>query len=281
MNKPAVLPLSVIVIARNAARTLARALASVHGWVDEIILVDSGSTDTTLTIARQYGCRITFRRFDGFGPQKNHALRLARNPWVLVLDADEEVSGALADELQQGFRTWRHHYQGFTVPRNQFFLGRPLRYGGQYRQPVLRIFNRQHGGITPWLVNEEVIVGGKLLPLQSPLLHYNSATVGECLDQLNTRITYSAQERIRVRKKVSLPGQVVCFLAIFFRLFVLQRGYKDGLNGLIWALLSALEPILEHQKYRELVADSNAPRQYTFTLSKPLPRRIWNRRYRN
>lgn len=281
MNDSTPLPLSVVIICQNAARTLSRTLASVAEWVDEIILVDSGSTDGTLSIACRYKCRIAFRRFDGYGPQKSFAVKLSRNPWVMVLDADEEVSGELAAELQQGFRSWIRHYQGFTVPRNQFFLGQPLRYSGQYRVPVLRIFNRNYGGITPLLTGEEVVVGGKLMPLRAPLLHYNCETLAECLTQLNTRLTFSAQEQMRFRPKETLPGQVFHFFISFFRLFIFRRGYKDGLKGFIWTLLSALEPVLAYQRYMEVKAQKRSRQQSTFVFTKPVPKRKWYRRYPN
>ena len=159
INKP-ITAISAVMITYNSERMLAEVLQSL-AWCDEIVIVDSGSTDRTLAIAQEFGCRVMHRDFDGFGTQKGFAVRQAKNDWVFVVDADEVVTTALRDEICQRVG---HEWEvvGYKVPISLVFLDRLMRYGGEYKMPHLRLFNRQYGTYNVNRVHEDVLIQGKL-----------------------------------------------------------------------------------------------------------------------
>ena len=252
MKIPARVPLSIVVITLNAERTLKQALESVVDWADEIVIVDSGSTDATLHIARQFNCRVIYRKFSGFGPQKQYAINQAKNDWVLVLDADEIVSEQLANEVAALFVSGSPTSAGYMLPRNLIFLGRVLRHSGQNRQPVLRLFNRRRGSITPVPVHESVQVTGPIGHLSGILIHYSYGSLHDYVLKMNQYTTLSAEEMALRHKKANIPLQGVRFLFTFLKIYFFKGGILDGYPGFVWALLSAVYPVIKYSKLQEL-----------------------------
>ncbi|WP_128547858.1 glycosyltransferase family 2 protein [Larkinella soli] len=252
MTLPARVPLSVVIITLNAERTLAKSLASVADWADEIILVDSGSTDATLSIARKFECRVYHREFDGFGTQKQYAVEQATHDWVLVLDADEIVSKPLALEIRELFTKGTPIMDGYALPRNLVFLGRVLRYSGQHRQPILRLFDRRQGCISPTRVHESVQVAGPVGRFSAPLIHDSYGSLHEYVVKMNQYTTLSAGEMAARQKKANLPLQGLRFLFTFLKIYIFRRGVLDGYPGFVWALLSAVYPVIKYTKLHEI-----------------------------
>jgi glycosyltransferase involved in cell wall biosynthesis len=252
MKIPVKVPLSVVIITLNAERTLRKALESVVEWVDEVIVVDSGSIDATLAIASDYNCRVTYRKFNGFGPQKQYAVDQATNDWVLVLDADEIVTEQLANEMAALFISGEPVHAGYTLPRNLIFLGRVLLHSGQNRQPVLRLFNRHHGYMTPVHVHESVHVEGSIGQLSGVLIHYSYGSLHDYVLKMNHYTTLSAEEMALRHKKANIPLQGLRFLFTFLKIFFFKGGILDGYPGFVWALLSAVYPVIKYSKLQEL-----------------------------
>ena len=174
--------LSVILITKNEAELVGQCLESVK-WADEIIVVDSGSTDATVEICKRYTDRITVTDWPGFGPQKNRALAMATGDWVLSIDADEEVTPGLAQEIREVLQA--PLAQGYTLPRLSSYCGRFMRHSGWWPDPVLRLFQRGAGSFTPARVHERVELEGSVGALQQTLLHQAFINtlrkcVGEC-----------------------------------------------------------------------------------------------------
>ncbi|RCR69773.1 glycosyltransferase family 2 protein [Larkinella punicea] len=259
MKIPVKAPLSVVIITLNAERTLKLALESVVEWVDEVIVVDSGSTDATLTIASDFNCRVTYRKFNGFGPQKQYAIDQAKNDWVLVLDADEIVTEQLANEIAALFVGEPIH-AGYTLPRNLIFLGRILRHSGQNRQPVLRLFNRHHGRMTPVPVHESVQVEGSIGQLSGILIHYSYGSLHDYVLKMNHYTTLSAEEMALRHKKANIPLQGLRFLFTFLKIYFFKGGLLDGYPGFVWALLSAIYPVIKYSKLQELHDNDEKPK---------------------
>jgi glycosyltransferase involved in cell wall biosynthesis len=229
--------LSAIVITKNEARNIRRCLRSMADWVDEIIVLDSGSTDETVAICHQFTSQVYITDWPGYGPQKNRALHLAQGDWVLSLDADEWVRADLRAEIQQAIL--QDQFQGFYLPRLNMFCGRFQRYGDAPRDKVLRLFKREASSFTEDFVHEKVICQGKIGYLQRPLLHHSSRTLAEWTAQMEKYALLTARLR-HSKGRRSNPGKaVVNSLWIFFRSYILRQGFRDGRLGFIYAKLNA------------------------------------------
>ncbi|MFC5409050.1 glycosyltransferase family 2 protein [Larkinella bovis] len=259
MKQPVKIPVSVVMITLNAERTLKQVLESVVDWADEIVIVDSGSADQTVAIAERFDCRIFDRKFTGFGAQKQFAIDQAHNPWVLILDADELVTEPLADEIVTLFSNGLPDCSGYTLPRNLIFLGRVLRHSGQNRQPVLRLFDRRQGGMTLVPVHESVRVEGAVGHLSGILVHYSYGSLHDYVLKMNQYTTLSAEEMAQRHKKATVALQGVRFLFTFAKIYVLKGGFLDGYPGFVWALLSAVYPVIKYSKLQEIQDGAEKP----------------------
>lgn len=256
MNTFRRLPLSVVIITFNAERTVAKTLESVYEWADEIVLVDSGSTDTTLDIARTYGCRLLHHRFDGFGTQKQFAINQAVNDWILLLDADEIPDNTLQNAIQQTLTENYDTTRSFSLPRSLVFMGKPLRYGGEQNKPVLRLFNRRHAHMTNALVHESVTGDGPVTVLTGTLWHDSFGSLHEYVAKMNHYSSLNAQQADRPSRKQGPFDVAVRFVFRFVKVYVFKRSILDGLPGFIWAFFSAVYPVLKYVKLHEQASES-------------------------
>ncbi|HWN80808.1 MAG TPA: glycosyltransferase family 2 protein, partial [Candidatus Udaeobacter sp.] len=172
---PRSVPLSVLVITLNEAHNLPDCLASVP-WADDLLVIDSGSTDGTPDLARAAGARVVEHPFVSAGHQRNWALPLLRHPWCLVVDADERVTPELAAEIQRVVLA-DGPADGYAMPRRSFFLGTPIHHSGWGRDRVLRLFRRERGRYDDALVHESLELDGRRAELRAPLLHYTYRTL--------------------------------------------------------------------------------------------------------
>lgn len=258
IHEPTKIPLSVVIITLNAERTLLQTLTSVIDWAGEVVVVDSGSTDATLTIARIMGCQIYHRTFDGYGPQKQFAVEQALNDWVLLLDADEVVDEALQQEIWRAMVTPPAEDQAFSVSRRLVFMGRAMRHVGESHKPLVRLFNRKGAKVSSALVHEQVEVSGDLVPLSGLLWHYSYGSLHEYLEKLNRYTTIGAGEMIkagRYQTRWLLPFR---FVWTFLSIYVFKGGFLDGFAGFTWALFSAIYPVAKYTKLHELRTSQSA-----------------------
>ncbi|WP_234736815.1 glycosyltransferase family 2 protein [Tellurirhabdus bombi] len=246
--------ISAVLITFNAARLLAEVLSALH-WCDEIVVVDSGSKDDTLEIAQKYGCRILHRSFDGFGPQKQYAVAQARNHWVLALDADEIVPDALKQEIIQQValvEAGEASYQGFEIPRSLVFLGQLMRYGGEARSPILRLFDKRHGTYNTAPVHEKIVLEGSVRRLKNHLLHDSYGSLHDYFDKFNAYTSAAANELFERKKKKSTAKVILRFPLTFLKEYFLKQNFLNGYPGFVWALFSALYPVVKYAKLNEL-----------------------------
>jgi glycosyltransferase involved in cell wall biosynthesis len=228
--------LSVAIITQNEEANLPRTLESVQ-WVAEVVVVDSGSTDGTVEIAWNAGAKVIREEWHGFGKQKNLAIELCTSEWVLSLDADEEVSEALAQELTQLFED-TPEVDAYFVPRRNLFLGRWLRHGGYYPDPKLRLFRKGTAWFEERAVHETLQYTGPTRTLQGDLVHRAYPTLESYIDHMNRYSTLGA-EQAAAKNKTS-PGWPA-FLwnvllnpaATFFYNYILRLGFLDGREGLL------------------------------------------------
>lgn len=231
--------ISACIITLNEADRIVACIQSLS-FCDEVIVVDSGSSDNTCELARSLGARVEVRPFDGYRSQKNHAVQLARNDWVLCLDADERVSEALRLAIYQEQQRNFAGHSGYRFPRLTRYFGAWLRHGNAYPDRVLRLFDRRRGG---WHgereIHESVTIDGSVGSLHGDLLHeaYRSLS-----DQVNRRESYArkmAEHAYANGQRAGISRMVLSPLWRFLRGYVFRLGFLDGWRGLIYAYVSA------------------------------------------
>ena len=238
------LGLSVTFITLNEEQHIEAALKSVS-WADEIIVVDSGSQDRTVEIARQNGAQVFTNSWPGYGQQKNFAHEKARGPWVLNIDADERVSPQLAQEIQSAIAQ-PGDAQGFSFPRKTYYLGRWIRHGGWYPNVLARLGRKDHTRWSEPPVHEELLVDGPVRTLVHPLDHYAFSSIQE---QVLTTLRYSRLGSERLKQKGQRPNLLKLLikpLGKFLETYFLKRGFLDGLAGFIISINAAHSLFLKY-----------------------------------
>lgn len=242
--------LSVIIICLNEQEKIGACLASV-AWADEIVVCDSGSTDETLALCRQYTDRIYTDPWRGFGAHKNLALDRASHRWVLSLDADERVTPALERRIREIL--WgAPEAVGYHIPRKNYFLGRWIRHGGWYPDYVLRLFRKARGRFRERAVHEAVEVEGPTAHLAEPLEHHTYDSITAYLVRMDRYSTLAAGEMQRAGVRFHGWDLVIRPLARAFKMYVPQRGYRDGIPGLALAGLYGAYTFSKYLKLWEL-----------------------------
>lgn len=229
--------LSVIVIAKNEAANIRRCLESVR-WADDIVVMDSGSDDDTVAIAREYTSHVFETDWQGFGIQKQRALSHARGDWVLNLDADEFVSDTLRQAIQSAIS--QKNMSGFRVPIRMQFYGKAMRFSAGPKRHV-RLFKRAGARFSDDLVHEKIVLpaGARIGRLSTPILHYSFRDVSHALNKMNLYSSYSAHIRIETGKKHTLTQTIASSVWMFFRCYILQGGFLDATPGLVLAIFQA------------------------------------------
>jgi glycosyltransferase involved in cell wall biosynthesis len=228
--------LSVIVITFNEAANIRDCLASVS-WADEIIVLDSGSTDGTVSICREFTASVYVSDWPGFGAQKNRCLDKAQYEWVLSIDADERVSLALRAEIEHAITEKTYH--AWRMPRHSGFCGQFMRYSGWRPDYVLRLFKRDSAYFSNDVVHERLICQGQIGTLTEPLIHYSIRNLDNMLDKMNRYSSLGARQIQQQGKSASLLGAVLHGLWTFIRTYFLQFGFLDGKKGFILAVANA------------------------------------------
>jgi glycosyltransferase involved in cell wall biosynthesis len=242
--------LSAFLITKNEAVDIEGCLKSLSGLADEIIVVDSGSTDETTAICRRLGAQVFTRPFDGFGPQKQFALEKTTGEWVFSIDADERVSPALAEEIRRRLQAGPKH-SGYKVRRNFYFLGKQLRFGGVGSDWVLRLFHRDRGRFRPVKVHESIDVNGTVGRLQYPVEHYSYPTLEEYRKKRDQYTTLAAEEQWAKGRRFSWRDHFRPAWELGVRVIV-KGAWLDGQAGITYAALSAGAAWLRAVKLREL-----------------------------
>lgn len=238
MTKSARPPLSVAIIAFNEAHNIGACLASVR-WADEIIVLDSGSTDATHTIAAALGARVIVTPdWPGFGAQKNRALDACTHDWVLALDADERVTDALRAEIEAALSAPAHAV--YEIPRRSTYCGRFIEHGGWRPDFVRRLFRRGAGRYSDAPVHERFETRERIGRLREPLVHYSFRSMDEVLDKTNRYSSASARALVESgRAPGGLGVALLHGLAAFLRTYVLRGGFLDGRWGFMLAVSNA------------------------------------------
>lgn len=241
--------LSVAVVTLNEEERLRACLESVV-WAEELVVVDAGSSDKTVAIAREFTDRVLFRAWDGYGAQKNFALGQCQGDWVLSLDADERVSDALREEIQATLGGGRSEV-GFYLPRRNMFRGRWMRHGGLYPDWQLRLFRRGRGAFVEQAVHESVRVDGPTERFDASLVHESYRSIGDAVARLNRYSDLAAAELALAGRGGSLVDLLIRPAWRFVSMYLLRAGFLDGWRGLVLAGLHAHYVFLRAAKVRE------------------------------
>jgi len=244
-------PISACVMTFNEEINIRRCLESVQ-WCDEIVVLDSYSTDNTVKICEEFGARIVQQEWKGYIGQRNAIRELATHEWLLFLDADEEVSTALRDEILLWFRQGTGRYVAFRFPRQVFYLGRWIRYGEWNPDIKLRLFMRSHGRSGGSEPHDMVIVDGPTCTLSGKLYHYTYTDITHHLNTMNRFSLISAQSMHEAGRRFSWSD---LFFRPLFRLFkslIIKGGIFDGRRGIIIAMISSFGVAMKYAKLWEL-----------------------------
>lgn len=240
--------ISAAIITRDEERNIGRAIESLR-CVEEVVVVDSGSTDRTVEIARHLGARVVETGWFGYAAQKNYAAEQCSHDWVLSIDADEALSETLDAEILQLKRAGPR-FDAYTMPRLAQYLGRWILHSGWYPDRKVRLFDRRKAQWQGDFVHESVHVKGSTGDLQENLLHYTCDSLSEHLRTMDRYTTLAAEQLIAAGKLPTWPHMVFDPLWKFFQTYFLKRGFLDGYEGLAIAYMAAHYNFLKYAKAR-------------------------------
>ena len=230
--------LSVILITKNEEANIKDCLESVS-FANEIIVVDSQSSDQTVKIAQSFGAKVeNTSDWPGFGPQKNRALNLATQDWVLSIDADERVTPELKNEILAVIDS-SSSSDCYAIPRLSWYCGRFMKHSGWYPDYVERLFKRGSAKFSDHLVHERLLPNGQVKKLNHHFLHYSFKNFSQVLQKIDSYSTASANQAFQQGKKSSVSKAIGHGLWAFFRTYFLRLGFLDGQQGLALAISNA------------------------------------------
>ena len=243
MNK-----ISVIVITKDEEKNIFDCLKSVE-WADEIIVVDSESSDKTIELAKKFTEKIFIRMWEGYVPQKKYALSLASNDWVLSLDADERITEELKNEI---LNLSLDNVSGYKIRRKNFLLKKEITSCGWEKDYQLRLLKKDKTSFSDRLVHEKFIVEGEVKTLSNPMIHYTFSSFTDYFNKINYYTSLKAQELFKKKKKIGGWTIFSHSVSAFFAFFIIRKGFKDGVYGLIISFLHSVSTLMNYIKLWEL-----------------------------
>ncbi len=244
------LKISATLVTLNEEANLPRALESLR-CCDEVLVVDSGSTDRTVEIACKLGARVIETEWRGYAAQKNFAAEQAENDWILSLDADEALSEALEGEIWEIKRDGPQ-FDGYTIPRLAQYLGRWILHSGWYPDRKVRLYDRRKARWVGKYVHESVKVEGRVGHLKSNLLHHTCSSLSQHLKTMDRYTTLAAEEMVAQGRRAPLWRILLDPPWAFCKTYFLQRGFLDGFEGLVIAYMAAVYVFVKYAKARSM-----------------------------
>ena len=239
--------ISVALITCNEEKNIRTALDSVS-WADEVVIVDSGSRDKTVDIARERGVKVFLRDFDDFSSQKNYCLEKITCDWVLFLDADEEISGPLQTEIVEKVRNTE--FSGFLIPRKNIIFGREMMYGGHQGDRHLRLFRKASGKFVN-SVHEKVVVEGSIGVLSGSMIHHSTEDISAYIKKLDFYTDLEACIMARTGKTARRCDLILKPVGKFLSQYFIKLGFLDGFEGFVFYFLSAVNVFVKYAKWIE------------------------------
>ncbi len=242
------LPLSVIIITKNEEERLPHCLKSVN-FAEDIVVVDAGSQDRTIEIAKSFGCRVFIEKWKGYGPQKQSALEKTYYKWVLSLDADERIPPETAQIISQVIQAPKA--QAYSFLRKNFFHGKWVKYCGWWPDRVIRLFEKGHGKFEG-MVHETWVTEGKIIELKAPIEHYSYENYSQMLKKLDEYSSTRARELYDKGIRVNLLTPFLHGGWMFIRSYFLKLGFLNGLDGFVISFMNAGSSFFKYAKLLEL-----------------------------
>lgn len=242
---------SAVIITYNEEQNIRRTLQQLH-WCDEIVVVDSYSTDNTVTICREFNCTVLFKEFEGYGAQKRFAVAQASHDWVLCIDADEVLGDELVEEILQIPAEEAVTYSGFSFRMNLVFLGKEFKHGKESGRHFTRLFNKKQGGFTNDKVHEAIKVTGPVKKLNQIILHYSYTSLHQCLEKNNRYSTLSAEIAYSRGKDKPMAVILLGLPFNFIKYYFVERNILNGMKGFYWSVFSTYYHFSKHVKLKEL-----------------------------
>lgn len=239
---------SVVIITKDEEKNIGDALESIKDFED-IIIVDSFSSDRTVETCKKYTNRVYQHRWAGYARQKQKGVDYAERLWILILDADERVTPDLRDEIRQ--KIGDTVCSGFYIPRKNFFLGKWIRHSGWWPDYTLRLFKKEVSYVEQREVHEKVIVKGIVGHLKEPLEHYTYRSISGYINKMENYSTLAAKELLDKGSKPSVMSMCTRPFGMFLKMFFLRQGFRDGVHGLILAVLYGFYTFLKYAKLWE------------------------------
>lgn len=240
--------ISVAIITKNEEKRLPDCLRSAS-FADEIVIVDSGSTDRTVEIAKEFGCRVFEEEWKGFGKQKNSAVQKCLNEWVIILDADERVPPETRDLI---FLTLQKpNASAYSFKRKHFINKRWIKYGGNWPDWNARLVNKNQGKFYGE-IHEKWLTDGDIGKIDAHINHYGFLDYADMLNTMNEYSTIAAKELFLNGKRANIFTPIVHSIPMFLKIYILKKGFLEGLDGLVLALLKAGGSFFKYAKLLEL-----------------------------
>ena len=246
--KPDKIPLSVAIITKNEEIKLLDCLKSVS-FADDIVVVDSGSSDNTIKIAREFGCRVFVEDWKGHGPQKDSAVRKCMHDWVLIIDADERIPTETREVTQKVLE--RPEADAYSFKRKIYLHGKWLKHSGYWPDRQIRLINRTKG-LLQSAIHVKWVSGGHLIDLNACIEHYGFSNYSDMLEALNEYSTVIAMELFASGRRANLLTPFCHGVGMFLKIYLLENGFLDGMDGLVTALLKAGGAFFKYAKLLEL-----------------------------
>ena len=241
--------LSVLIITANEEHNIRRCLESVK-WADEIIIVDAESQDRTVEIARQFTDRVFVRAWQGYTASKNFGIQQASGEWLLWVDADEEITPELAEEIRTVLAA--PVVDGFLLPRQAYFLGRWIRHGGWYPGFVLRLIRRNLARFSDKSVHESLLLPKQVKKLNHPILHFTDPSIHHYFTKLNRYTSLAAADLWQQGKRFHFIDLVIRPIHLTLKMYLFKAGFLDGFQGFLLALFSGVYVVVKYAKLWEI-----------------------------
>jgi glycosyltransferase involved in cell wall biosynthesis len=246
------IPISIAIITQDEADNLPDCLKCI-AFAEQVVVVDSGSTDDTVRIARDFGCDVFLEPWrGGFGAQKQFAIDQCRQSWVLVLDADERIPLEAAEKIREIVTTLAPVAAGYSFPRKNFFQGRWIKHAGWWPDRIDRLFQKDLGCMTASTVHEAVTVTGVIEPLNCPIEHYTESRLSRLILKIDKYSTLGAQEAFAEGRRATVWSAMLRACLTFLQDYLLRLGILDGPQGLTLAMTDAVNKFFKYAKLAEL-----------------------------
>ena len=260
MNAKGTSSLACVVITKNEETNIHDCLMSVS-WVAERIVVDAESSDRTADLARAAGAKVIVRPWPGFGAQKNYGMDQAAAEWILILDADERIPGALQREILSHIGTWKTgNPVAYEIPRRNYFYGAWVRHAGVYPDYQIRLFRRGQARYNDVPVHENLIVQGSVGKLTNPMDHFTERRIRDHFRKFGLYTTLAAKEKGRTVHAVHARDLIFRPLVVFVKSYVLKQGFRDGVRGLIVSVFAGMYTFVKYAKLWGMTAPSQVAR---------------------